>query len=78
LLLIQKRLASVAFASAAEVRRHALKPRKPKKDQKTPVLYSADAWADLGFTPAEAQDLRIRSGMIFARITLKPPAPSAP
>ena len=37
-----------------------------KKNQEIPVHYSADAWADLGFTLAEAQDLRIRSGMIIA------------
>jgi predicted XRE-type DNA-binding protein len=36
------------------------------KNSEIPVHYSADAWADLGFTPAEAQDLRIRSGMIIA------------
>ena len=37
-----------------------------RKNQEIPIHCSTDVWADLGFTPAEAQDLRIRSGMIVA------------
>jgi predicted XRE-type DNA-binding protein len=37
-----------------------------KKTQRIPVHYSTDLWADLGFKPVEAQDLRIRSHMMIA------------
>jgi predicted XRE-type DNA-binding protein len=37
-----------------------------KKTSAIPIHYSTDVWADLGFAPAEAQDLRIRSRMIIA------------
>jgi predicted XRE-type DNA-binding protein len=37
-----------------------------KKAVKFPVHYSTDLWADLGFQPVEAQDLRIRSHLMIA------------
>jgi predicted XRE-type DNA-binding protein len=37
-----------------------------KKNSVIPIHYSTDVWGDLGFPPAEAQDLRIRSRMIIA------------
>ena len=37
-----------------------------KKAERIPVHYSTDLWADLGFKPVEAQDLRIRSHMMIA------------